>query len=109
MRKAKLIAAIASTSSAKDGDYDSSLPSTYISYLDANNLYGRAMIEPLPTSDFRWMNEEELEDWRNFPCTLEVDFKYPEHLHDLHNDYPLAPESLKVGKAYKLIPNLYDN
>ena len=46
-------------------DYDSSKPSKYIIYLDANNLYGRAMSKPLPTHGFKWMNEEELEDWRN--------------------------------------------
>ena len=29
---------------------------------------------------------------------LEVDLKYPKELHDLHNDYPLAPEKIKVSK-----------
>lgn len=37
---------------------------------------------------------------------LEVDFKYPNELHDLRNDYPLAPENIKVNKVRKLIPNL---
>ena len=39
---------------------------------------------------------------------MEVDLEYPEELHDLHNDLPLAPESLKVNKVPKLIPNLRD-
>ena len=30
-------------------------------------------------------------------------------MHDLHNDYPLAPERLKIGGVEKLIPNLCDN
>ena len=34
--------------------------------------------------------------------------RYPEHLHDLHNDFPLAPENVKVGKVSKLIPNLHN-
>jgi len=72
--------------------YDSNKPSKYIQYFDGNNLYGWAMSKPLPTREFKWMNREELEDWRSFSCILEVDLEYPKSLHDLHNDYPLAPE-----------------
>ena len=89
-------------------DYDPDQPTKYISYLDANNLYGWAMCKPLPTKGFTWMNEEELKDWKSQPCILEVDLEYPEHLHDLHNDYPLAPERVTVNKVEKLIPNLND-
>ncbi len=89
-------------------DYDPSLPSQHIMYLDANNLYGWAMSKPQPHKNFRWMKEEELKDWRSKPCILEVDLEYPKELHDLHNEYPLAPERLIVGKVEKLIPNLND-
>ena len=89
-------------------DYDPDQPTKYISYLDANNLYGWAMCKPLPTKGFRWMTKEELKDWKSMPCILEVDLEYPEKLHDLHNDYPLAPERLTVNKVEKLIPNLND-
>ena len=41
-------------------------------------------------------------------CILEVDLEYPKELHNLHNDYPLAPEQIKVNKVEKLIPNLRD-
>ena len=37
---------------------------------------------------------------------LEVDVDYPEDLHDLHNDYPLAPECVEIGNVEKLFPNL---
>ena len=87
-------------------DYDSSKPSKYIQYFDANNLYGWAMSKPLPRRGFEWMSEEELEDWRRFSCILEVDLEYPKSLHDLRNDYPLAPERITVNKVDKLIPNL---
>ena len=36
---------------------------------------------------------------------LEVDLEYPEDLHDEHNNYPLAPEVLKINGVNKLIPN----
>ena len=42
----------------------------------------------------------------NMSCFLEVDVEYPEDLHDLHNDYPLATERVKIGDVEKLIPNL---
>jgi hypothetical protein len=54
------------------------------------------------------MSVGELNDWRRMPCILEVDLEYPKELHDLHNDYPLAPESMKPAGSVvvKLIPNL---
>ena len=88
--------------------FDPSQPSKFISYLDANNLYGWAMMKPLPVGDFKWMDEKELKHWKDTPCILEVDLEYPRDLHDLHNDYPLAPERLKIGNVEKLIPNLWD-
>ena len=83
-------------------------PSKYIVYLDANNLYGWAMSKPLPTHGFEWMKVDELETWELHSCILEVDLEYPKSLHDLHNDYPLAPEQIMVNKTSKLIPNLGD-
>ena len=88
-------------------EYDPNLPTKYITYLDANNLYGGwAMSKSLPTHGFRWMTKQEIKHWKNHPCILEVDLEYPENLHDLHNDYTLAPESIKIFKVEKLIPNL---
>ena len=94
--------------------YNKNEKTKYITYLDANNLYGWAMRKPLPTGEFKWMNENELDSWKNMPggygCILEVDLEYPHRLHDLHNEYPLAPENLtpKDCKVEKLIPNLHD-
>ena len=73
----------------------------YIVYLDANNLYGWAMIQYLPTGGFKWLTEEEVDlskynDESKKGLILEVDLEYPEELHDLHNDYPLAAEKIKV-------------
>ena len=52
------------------------------------------------------MTEKELQDWNNHTCILEVDLEYSEELHDLHNEYPLAPERLEINKVENLIPNL---
>ena len=87
-------------------EYDPSKPSTFIPYLDANNLYGWAMSRKLPTHGFRWMTPLELENWGFLTCIVEVDLEYPIELHDLHNDYPLAPDHLQMGQVEKLIPNL---
>ena len=88
--------------------FDSSRPSKFVTYLDANNLYGWAMMKPLPVGNFHWMTGDELWNWMEFPCVLEVDLEYPEELHDFHNDYPLAPERIKINKVEKLIPTLGD-
>ena len=82
--------------------------SKYIAYLDTNYLYGWAMSKPLPTHDFKWMKVSELETWELHSCILEVDLEYPKSLHDLHSDYPLAPEQIEVNKVDKLIPNLWN-
>ena len=81
-------------------------PSKYIMYLDANNLYGWAMSQCLPTSGFRWMTEKQKLKVNLAACTeerkkgmiLEVDLEYPKELHEVHNDYPLAAEKMKVTK-----------
>ena len=88
--------------------FDPSQPSKFITYLDANNLYGCAMMKSLPVGDFKWMDEGEKQNWKNIPCILVVDLEYPKELHDLHDDYPLAPERLKINNVEKLIPNLWD-
>lgn len=98
-------------------DYDPAQPSNYIMYLDANNLYGWAMSEPLPLSNFELRTADLsilpllLSHPRdhNIGVIVEVDLEYPHHLHDLHNDYPLAPERIKgTDGQLKLIPNLFN-
>ena len=82
-------------------NYNPEEVSKYIMYLDANNLYGWAMSQYLPTGGFKWLTEEEvdLSKYNNESekgLVLEVDLEYPEELHDLHNDYPLASEKIKI-------------
>ena len=64
------------------------------------------MPQYLPYSNFKWMNEKEINKFNlalvkeNAPngYILEVDLEYPSELHDLHNDDPLAPEKLKINQ-----------
>ena len=96
--------------------YDSEKPSKYIQYLDANNLYGWAMSEKMPYKDFKWVDVNEAEPLEevlskvlldeDLGYILEVDLEYPDELHDLHNDYPLAPETMVLNRVNKLTPNL---
>ena len=84
-------------------EYDEKVPSKYIMYLDANNLYGWAMSQYLPTSGFKWLkidglNLNQYKEDNEKGLILEVDLEYPKELHNLHNDYPLAPEKIKVTK-----------
>ena len=117
-------------------EYDEKAPSKYIMYLDANNLYGWAMSQALPTGDFKWLTQKQIDkinlgtytDDSKKGLILEVDLEYPTELHDNHNDYPLGPEKIKVtnellsdyckniqkkfkissGLVHKLIPTLND-
>ena len=115
-------------------DYNPLKPIMYLIYLDANNLYGWAMSQNLPMKNFRWLTREEidgidvesLDDEADTGYIIEVDLKYPPSLHDLHNEYPLAPERLNIDESMlspfqtrrfpkhqkkpstRLAPNLYD-
>ena len=98
-------------------NYNPEKKSSFIQYLDANNLYGWAMSQNLPTHGFKWMkditleNVNEILDKTNHSMSntvkegyiFEVDLEYPPHLWETHNDYPLAPEIMKVNGVEKLI------
>ena len=114
--------------------YDEHKPSKYIMYLDANNVYGWAMSQHLRTGGFKWLNEERIDklDLAKYNesstkrIILKVDLEYPEELHDLHNDDPLATQricvknemisqyckdiatryNISTGLVHKLIPTL---
>ena len=91
-------------------DYNENKESSYLMYLDANNLYGWAMSQPLPYRDFKWIDPEEIildnyHENSNKGIILEVDLEYPEELHDLNNDYPCAPEKI-IATNHMLSPLL---
>ena len=108
----------ARTNDARVKGYDPQKPNSHILYLDANNLYGWAESQPLPVSNFWWVEDcdrlaasignhpadspeglildvdlgypEELHEG----LILEVDLGYPEELHEAHSAYPLTPERM---------------
>ena len=84
-------------------DYDPKKPSTFISYLDMSNLYGWAVSEYLPYEGFKWLkivyefDETSISEKSLIGYFLEVDLEYFDELHELHNDYLLAPEKRPVS------------
>ena len=88
-------------------NYDETKDDSYIAYLDANNLYGHAMCQYLPTGDFKWNNEEwdiekilDLKDEANMGYLFDVDVSYPEELHEYFNQYPPLPTNMEVKTDY---------
>ena len=80
--------------------YDANLPNQNLIYWDANNLYGWAMSQSLPTHGFRFLSKDEITALKLEDLSFddedgyiyEVDLHYPTELHNSHNDYPLAPD-----------------
>ena len=71
------------------------------------------MSQPLPTGGFKWMTNQEPENWKSLSDTVQkrkavflkyLDLEYPQDLHILHSDYPQAPERIVVN----IILNLND-
>ena len=98
-------------------NYDKNEESSYIQYLDANNLYGWAMSQKLPVSNFKWIedtsriNEEFIKNYNENNkkgYILEVDVKYPKKLHHSHSDLLFLPKRMKINKCKKLVCNLHN-
>ena len=88
--------------------YNEVSENVHILYLDMNNLYGHAMSQYLPISNFKWVKnideiEQKLMRIKSDSSTgyvLEVDLECPKELHDMFNDYPLAPEKINIQKEW---------
>ena len=100
-------------------NYNNNEESSYIQYLDANNLYGWARSKKLLVNGFRWLNSDEIneinEDFiKNYNendhkgCILEVNVKYQKRLHELHSDLPFLSERMEINKCEKLVCNLFN-
>ena len=115
-------------------NYNPDLVSSFIHYIDCNNLYGASMMKKLPTGNYRWIEEPEKLDLLSLDpggdtCYIvEADFGYPFQIHDHHNGFPLAAQSMMIKEEWispynkeflekhgqkfqstrKLCPNLFD-
>ena len=98
-------------------NYDKNKESSYLEYVDANNLYGFAMCKKLPVDGFKWVDSLSIftEDFiKNYDeeddtgYLFVVDVEYPKNLHKLHSDLPFLPERMKINKCTKLVCNVQD-
>ena len=98
-------------------NYDKSIESSYLMYLDANNLYGWAMSQKLPVNGFKWendlsrFNEDFIKNYNensDIGYFLEVDVEYPKKLFSSHKDLLFLPEKKKKEKVEKLVSSIED-
>ena len=93
-------------------NYDENTASSYLTYLDANNLYGWVMSQKFPVNGFEQVedlcqfkedfikNYDENSDKGYF---VEVDVEYPKNLFNLQSDLPFLPKRKKIGKCNELV------
>ena len=98
-------------------NYDKDMVSSYLEYLDGNNLHGWAMSQKLPVNGFEWV--EQLSQFKedflkiydessNKGYFLEVNVEHPKNLHNLHSDLSFLPERKKIKKCNKLVCDFHD-
>ena len=98
-------------------NYNKNIESSYLMYLDGNNLYGWAMSQKLPVNGFKWV--EKLSRFNDILITnynensdkgyfLEADIDYLKELFNLHKDLPFLPVRKKVNKVEKLLSGIED-
>ena len=98
-------------------NYDKNKESSFLMYVDANNLYGSAMSKKLPVDGFKWVDDLSMftEDFikkngaeGDVGYLLVVDIEYPKTLRMLHSDLPFLPDKMKINKCPKLVCNVSD-
>ena len=93
-------------------NYDKDIISSYLMYLDADNLYGWSMSQKLPVNGFKWVEKSRLSRFneifiKNYNENsdkgyfFKVDIDYPKKLFNFHKYLPFLPEIKKVNKVKK--------
>ena len=98
-------------------NYDKSIESSSLMYLDANNLYGWAMSQKLPVNGFKQVeklskfNEKFIKSYNensDIGYFLEVDVEYPKELFNFHKGLPILPGRKKLEKVKQLVCSIKD-
>ena len=98
-------------------NYNKNITSSYLEYLDGNNLYGWAMCKKLPVGKFKWSKNlsiyteqaiKNYDDNNDYGLLLEVDVEYPRKIASKHRNLPFLPERRKINKIEKLVATLED-
>ena len=96
-------------------NYNKNKESSYLQYLDANNLYGWAMSQKLPVGDFKWVEKDNILNFmKDYDINsdkgyiFEVDIEYPKNLYKLHSDLSFLPERMKINNSKKLGCSVYN-
>ena len=98
-------------------NYDKNKESSFLMYVDANNLYGWAMSKKLSVDGFKWVDDlsmftedfiKSYDEKGDVGYLLVVDIEYPKTLRMLHSDLPFLPDRMKVNKVKKLVCNIAD-
>ena len=97
-------------------NYEKNIESSYLMYLDENNLHGWAISQKLHVNGFEWVEEWFESDERFIKSYgensdkwyfLEEDVKYPKNLFSLHRDFPFSAERKKIDTCKKLVCNMH--
>ena len=96
-------------------NYDANKESSFLIYVDANNLYDWTMTKKLQVDSFKWVDDFSMftEDFMksydeegDVGYLLAVDVEHPKTLHMLHSDLSFLPEKMKINKCPKKKKNL---
>ena len=96
--------------------YNKNVKSSFLEYLDANNLFGWAMSKKLPIGNFKWDNAnlytketiKYYDENSKYGALVGVDIEYSKELHRLHKDLPFLAEKKLINKTSKLITSFED-
>ena len=91
-------------------NHDKNKESSFLIYVDANNLYGWAKSKMFPVDGFKWVDDlsmftedfiKSYDEEGDVGYLLVVDIEYPKALRMLHSDLPFLPEKIKINKCTK--------